>query len=387
MIQQTPLRVQIFQISAATVSRLQTSANTAALVASLLIQQSAALATNTIATKRASSTGSAKVPKMELLSTWRTRTFAFLSRAQQRYRAPRNFRSNQAHCTFYKLPGELHLQIAVHLSTADLLSYAHCSHRTLFLVSQLQPPRSAKADFAIRLRRDREIRTFDLRGIGGEVAWCSHHSTMHPLILFKPTQLTRSVSNADRTCVGVNGRFRVCEHRSYSPEELKWATFGSRLLCDQHVDPSEGIVGPRVHASIEECYFAVFTNSHVVLQVPFHNSISVYDFNTALVRIDAHICPHKRSSDKAVHVALQYSLERRKRRNTCQGEGHLLCDREAFVAKGRCEHCATEYSLRRNEGGGCILLDIQRRVRNAEALPNGVDELLHLEDCSDVHDA
>jgi hypothetical protein len=57
----------------------------------------------------------------------------------------------------------------------------------------------------------------------------------------------------------------------------------------------------------------------------------------------------------------------------------------ACSATWRCEHCAAEYTLHRNEGGGSILLDIQRKVRNVESLPDGMDVLVHSEDCDVVH--
>lgn len=41
--------------------------------------------------------------------------------------------------------------------------------------------------------------------------------------------------------------------------------------------------------------------------------------------------------------------------------------------------------MRRNKGSRSVLLDIQQEVRNVESPLEGVDVLVHLEDCGGVH--
>lgn len=227
------------------------------------------------------------------------RMFSLLSRLRQKYNAPRNLRLNQARCAFYKLPDELHLIIAGHLSVADMLSYAHCSQITAFLTSQLQHPRLDKAAFAARLRMDNDVRATVFCGTRGhDVAWCSYHSTLHRIKagLFAPGQLLRTVSNAERVRVGARGRFRACEHKNYSLEELEHETRFARpnCLCDQHIDTEECVSGPEVKMVWEHSqYVAVFTTTYVVCRVPFHRAVSANRFRTALNQLAAHICPHR----------------------------------------------------------------------------------------------
>ncbi|KAH6629640.1 hypothetical protein C7974DRAFT_376455 [Boeremia exigua] len=308
---------------------------------------------------------------------------SFVSRLQQKHRAPKNARLNQKHCVFYQLPAELHMCIASHLSGADLLSYAQCSRKTPFLTFQLQPPRSVKADFAARLRRDRDLQMLSLRGDDTQkFAWCSDHLVLHHVGLFAPSQLLDSVSNDTRVCVCARARFRVCEHRSCSLKEL--VSVPSDILsqlCDKHADAEEGIIGPCLTVTLRGLSVpgrmkAMLTVSHIICRIPYYEAIETTVARMHLVQLKVHICPHLTTADEAVLSKL------------CAARKKVYCNdwlfadvREGFSVKENCEYCAAEYTLHRRDGGGSVLLDVRRKVRDL----NSKDVLVHLEDCGDVH--
>ena len=82
------------------------------------------------------------------------------------------------------------------------------------------------------------------------MSWCSRHLTLQIIGLFSEAQL-RDCDDG-RQCVGMKGRFRACEHRSYSTKEPKnEIEFPESRLCDLHNDIDEGVVGSCVQDSLQ----------------------------------------------------------------------------------------------------------------------------------------
>ncbi|KAF3051875.1 hypothetical protein E8E11_010882 [Didymella keratinophila] len=163
-----------------------------------------------------------------------------IANVKQLITASRNLRRS----ALYQLPDELHMIIASHLSTADLLSYSKSSRGTAFLMHYLK---------AIRLR------------------------------------------------------FRICEHRSYSPEGLEravWSRPQSPLraaLCPLHQHIVAGILGPELNMVWEQGTFvALFTFTKLLCQLPRDPAMWASSIQEALEQQAAHICPHVNSADEAV---------------------------------------------------------------------------------------
>jgi hypothetical protein len=235
------------------------------------------------------------------------RLLSFLANRKQYIDAWRNLRHNQKHCALYRLPDELHIDIAQYLGDQDLLRYTHSSRRTSFLMYKLAS---------------------------------------------KP-------------------RFRVCEHKSYSPGGLEHAMWSRQqitlraTLCNKHLNRAAGILGPELGMLWEQgAFVAVVTATHVLCQLPRDPVRSADTIQTALRQLAIHICPHLDSSDDAVWDVLKNSLGRQ------NGE---------VVAK--CTHCGAAYGMVREAMGMGVALNVQRRVRGLED-PDSRKVLMHLEDCS-----
>lgn len=300
-------------------------------------------------------------------------------RGQTSY-APRHARRNQAQCVFSQLPAELHAYIAEYLLETDLLSYAQCSQKTTWLVSHFQPPHAAKAVFTARLRRDQEIRRLARIGFDVQtVAWCSRHLKLHHIALFARNQLAESVTNDARVCVGVTGRFRGCEHQSFSIAELRREMFTfTPELCNKHLDVEEGILGIQVMRR-RHGYGPVFANTHMIRRLPYYERVDAMTVQSLLRQRNVHICPHLSSADDCVLrvcTARDGSLCKR---------GNLANERQAFSKTGFCAYCLAEYTLYRREGGGSLLLDVRREVKDLYESPVSENVLVHLEDCGVVH--
>ena len=229
------------------------------------------------------------------------------AKSKQRVELSNNFKHNQANCALYRLPNELHDEIAKHLPGPDLLHYAHSSRRTSFL--------------------------------------------MH-MFVTKP-------------------RFRVCEHKSYSPEGLEramWSRAQIHLrvtLCDKHLNREAGILGPELGMVWDQGTFvAVFMITHILCQLPRDPAGSADTIQTALKQLAIHICPHLNSADELVWDALKPSLGHR--------NGEVVAT---------CTQCGAAYGMVREAMGMGVALNVQRRVRNLED-PDSQEVLKHLEDCS-----
>ena len=81
------------------------------------------------------------------------------------------------------------------------------------------------------------------------MSWCSRHLTLHTIGLFSEAQLRDRAD--DRQCVGMKGRFRSCEHRSYGTKEPKnEIEFPESRLWDLHNDIDEGVVAKTAFCEI-----------------------------------------------------------------------------------------------------------------------------------------
>ncbi|KAJ4989650.1 hypothetical protein SVAN01_04867 [Stagonosporopsis vannaccii] len=309
------------------------------------------------------------------------RVISFIRDRRQSYCAPRNARLNQTQCVFYRLPAELHASIARYLLGADLLSYAQCSQKTTWLVHHFQPPRSVKAAFAARLRRDHDIRRLTRSGFNVQtVAWCSSHLKLHHVALFAKSQLSDSISNDERVCVGVKGRFRGCEHQSFSIAELRREMLDPLPhLCNKHVDVDEGISGPHI-VKWWLTSGPVFASTRLIQRLPFWEKMDALAVQSILIQLRVHICPHLTSADESV-LNTVCTVKNQRHCN----DDILVEERKAFSKTGFCAYCRAEYTLHRHEGGSSLLLDVRRKVQNLLDSPVSENVLVHLEDCGDVH--
>lgn len=303
---------------------------------------------------------------------------------KRRYLASRNAQANQQHCAFYKLPAELHLCIARYLDGADLEAYTQCSRTTTFLTSH--HPRISwpqKARFSMRLRRDQVLRAAALQGVKPDiVAWCSHHSMLHHTSLFAAEQLQPYLSGDDRVCIGVTGRFRVCEHRSFNTEELFWESLGlprDLLLCNQHAKPEGDMFGPYFNSEYSSFPpVCVYTRRHLVLRVPFGQEVSKQCVSERLLSLGIHICPHLGTAHPNFGESL-FQTDAAK----FHGKKALAGSKMAFAVTASCGRCSAKYTLRRHEGGDAVLLIVRRKIQDLYR-PHSVDVLVQLEDCGIV---
>lgn len=235
------------------------------------------------------------------------RLLKFLADSRQHIKAWRNLRSNQANCALYRLPDELHIEIAQYLSAPDLLHLAHSSRRSTFL---------------------------------------THKFATTP-------------------------RFRVCEHKSYSPEGLEralWTRPPMLLrapLCPSHQHTAAGFLGPELGMLWERgAFVAVLTTAHALGQLPRDPARGADTLQTALKQLAEHICPHVNSADEAVWDELK----------TCLG-------RQNGEVVAQCRQCGAAYGMLRETLGTGVVLTVQRRVRGLEK-PDCQEVLVQLEDCS-----
>lgn len=188
--------------------------------------------------------------------------------------------------------------------------------------------------------------------------------------------------------MAANGRFRVCEHRSFSVLELRrehpFDAEDRRALCNLHDDAEAGLHGPVLSAT-EILGTAVYTMQHVIHRTPLFTVIAEARVKTHLRELNIRICPYLRTADEQVYELLVQL--RRVQHGKRQG-GTFVDVREACSVKSSCKACGAAFTSSCLEEGGHLLLNVRREVQELRDYKprkcESVDVLANLEDCGQV---
>ncbi|KAF2251090.1 hypothetical protein BU26DRAFT_563038 [Trematosphaeria pertusa] len=195
------------------------------------------------------------------------------------------FKSNSYFSGIYSLPVELVFLIMNYLGFVDLFCLAIASRRFYPIVtsvlSQLHPTQQEQDHLALRLETDWQyahIRTL----------WCSNCKIDHGKFYFRRGQML--LTDSERVCFGVEGVFRLCQHKTFTFDELLNTIAGQPGIEKMRCWPCRAIVRQysspdQVRASFRGKLFPVKLEEAVTCD-------RVRRALQPLARLDKMMCPH-----------------------------------------------------------------------------------------------